>query len=36
VQAPHGRGCGGLTQGPLLGPLKAWIEETERALELSE
>ncbi len=30
AQAPHGRGCGGLTQGPLLAPLKAWIEETER------
>ena len=32
----HGRGCGGLTQGPLLAPLKGWIEETERALELRE
>ena len=32
AQAPHGRGCGGLTQGPLLAPLKAWIEETERRL----
>ncbi len=32
AQAPHGRGCGGLTQGPLLAPLKAWIEETERSL----
>ena len=30
AQAPHGRGCGGLTQGPLLAPLKGWIEETER------
>ena len=28
AQAPHGRGCGGLTQGPRLAPLKAWIEET--------
>ncbi len=28
----HGRGCGGLTQGPLLAPLKGWIEETERRL----
>jgi len=25
-------GCGGLTQGPLLAPLKGWIEETERRL----
>jgi Trypsin len=33
AQAPHGRGCGGLTQGPLLGPVKGWIEETERRLE---
>jgi hypothetical protein len=33
AQAPHGRGCGGLTQGPLLAPLKGWIEETERRLE---
>ena len=32
AQGPHGRGCGGLTQGPLLAPLKAWIEETERRL----
>jgi hypothetical protein len=32
AQAPHGRGCGGLTQGPLLAPLKGWIEETERSL----
>jgi Trypsin len=32
AQALHGRGCGGLTQGPLLAPLKAWIEETERSL----
>jgi hypothetical protein len=32
AQAPHGRGCGGLTQGPLLAPLKRWIEETERSL----
>ncbi len=36
AQALHGRGCGGLTQGPLLGPLKGWIEETERALEPGE
>ena len=36
AQAPHGRGCGGLTQGPLLAPLKGWIEETERALESRE
>jgi Trypsin len=33
AQAPHGRGCGGLTQGPLLAPLKGWIEETERKLK---
>jgi hypothetical protein len=33
AQAPHGRGCGGLTQGPLLAPLKGWIEETEHRLE---
>jgi hypothetical protein len=32
AQAPHGRGCGGLTQGPLLAPLKGWIEQTERRL----
>ena len=32
AQAPHGRGCGGLTQGPLLAPLKGWIEATERRL----
>jgi trypsin len=33
AQAAHGRGCGGLTQGPLLAPLKGWIEETERRLD---
>ena len=32
AQGPHGRGCGGLTQGPLLAPVKGWIEETERRL----
>jgi hypothetical protein len=32
AQAPHGHGCGGLTQGLLLAPLKGWIEETERRL----
>jgi hypothetical protein len=32
AQAAHGRGCGGLTQGPLLAPLKGWIEQTERRL----
>jgi hypothetical protein len=32
AQAPKGRGCGGLTQGPLLAPLKSWIEETARRL----
>ena len=35
AQAPHGHGCGGLTQGPLLAPLKSWIEETERRLARS-
>jgi len=35
AQAPHGRGCGGLTQGPRLAPLKGWIEETERRLSKS-
>ncbi|HEY1454770.1 MAG TPA: trypsin-like serine protease [Roseiarcus sp.] len=33
AQAAHGRGCGGLTQGPLLAPVKSWIEETARKLE---
>jgi hypothetical protein len=32
AQAPHGRGCGGLTQGPRLAPLRRWIEETQRKL----
>src|SRR5271163_3886009 len=32
AQAPHGRGCGGLTQGPLLAPLRSWIKETEHKL----
>jgi Trypsin len=32
AQAPHGRGCGGLTQGPWLAPLKGWIEETRRRM----
>ena len=32
AQAAHGRGCGGLTQGPLLAPLRGWIEKTERRL----
>ena len=32
AQAPNGRGCGGLTQGPRLAPLRAWIEETELKL----
>jgi len=32
AQALHGHGCGGLTQGPLLAPLKGWIEDTERRL----
>ncbi len=33
AQAAHGRGCGGLTQGPLLAPLRRWIEDTKRMLE---
>jgi hypothetical protein len=32
AQAAHGRGCGGLTQGPLLAPVRGWIEENERRL----
>ena len=32
AQAPHGRGCGGLTQGPRLAPLKGWIDEARRRL----
>ena len=32
AQGPTGRGCGGLTQGPRLAPLKGWIEETRRRL----
>ena len=32
AQAPHGRGCGGLTQGPKLAPLRAWIAEAEQKL----
>ena len=32
AQAAHGRGCGGLTQGPRLAPLRAWIEEARRRL----
>jgi len=32
AQAPQGHGCGGLTQGPRLGPLRSWIEETRRNL----
>jgi Trypsin len=33
AQAPHGRGCGGLTQGPLLAPVKGWIEGTAHKME---
>lgn len=33
AQGLHGRGCGGLTQGPRLAPLRAWIEETRARLE---
>jgi secreted trypsin-like serine protease len=32
AQAPSSRGCGGLTQGPRLAPLRGWIEETKRRL----
>ena len=32
AQAPNGRGCGGLTQGPRLAPLRGWIAETARRL----
>ncbi len=32
AQAQHGRGCGGLTQGPLLAPLRAWIAEARAKL----
>ena len=32
AQAPHGRGCGGLTQGPRLAPLRGWIEQTKQRL----
>jgi len=32
AQAPQGRGCGGLTQGPRLAPLKAWIEQARDGL----
>ena len=33
AQAQHGRGCGGLTQGPRLAPLRGWINEAKRKLE---
>ena len=33
AQAPHGRGCGGFTQGPLLAPVRGWIEGTARKME---
>jgi hypothetical protein len=32
AQALHGHGCGGLTQGPLLAPLRGWIKQTEHNL----
>ena len=32
AQGQHGRGCGGLTQGPRLAPLRRWIEEARRRL----
>ncbi len=34
AQAPHGHGCGGLTQGPRLAPLRGWIEQAKRELAL--
>ncbi len=33
AQARNGKGCGGLTQGPWLAPLRGWIEESERKLD---
>jgi hypothetical protein len=36
AQAQHGRGCGGLTQGPLLAPLRGWIEQETRRLDERE
>ena len=33
AQGLHGRGCGGLTQGPLLAPLRGWIAEVRARLE---
>ena len=32
AQGPNGRGCGGLTQGPRLAPLKPWIDAARRTL----
>ena len=32
AQAASGRGCGGLTQGARLAPLRGWIEETRKRL----
>jgi clan AA aspartic protease (TIGR02281 family) len=32
AQAKVGKGCGGLTQGPWLAPIKGWIEESERRM----
>ena len=32
AQALHARGCGGLTQGPRLAPLKSWIEQAREGL----
>jgi V8-like Glu-specific endopeptidase len=36
AQAPHGRGCGGLTQGPRLAPLRGWIDGAKRELSLAD
>ena len=36
AQAQHGRGCGGLTQGPRLAPLRGWIEKMRRRLAAAE
>jgi Trypsin len=33
AQAQRGRGCGGLTQGPLLAPLRGWITQARGKLE---
>jgi Trypsin len=35
AQAPGGRGCGGLTQGPRLAPIKNWIDDVKQKLAAS-